>query len=399
MKSKNIISVLMFFLILIVLTSSVSAYGLTPARKIISFEPGLKTEIELSALSTGDEQVFFTLKLAGALEQYAELNTKSLILDYGETRKSFKVKLDLPKELPPGPNILEVQLFDQNLASTATVSVKNVIVAEIVVNVPYEGVHVDTKLNIEHGKVNEPLKFTISLFGRGNAPANCYSKININNPEGEFVDSIVSEKVHISQGESNKIELFWTKTENKGLYVAEAQVYCEDKTYDLKDLFYIGDPSLTVLSITSNKFILGEIAPIDIAVRNNWNERFNEVLVEILVLGEADKILQQFKSATEGVDPDEVKVLRSYWETQELQVGKYNLNVVTYFDYNGMVQKRFVANIQPKSLEVTQFTGQITGADDSSYVSLSKVSVLLIILIILIAINVGVVIYFKTKKK
>lgn len=399
-KTKKLFFSFLILVFILLFSFQVTAYGLAPAKKIINFQPNLEQTIEFSVLSKGDSQAFFTLKLEGSLKDYAILEQESLYLDFQDTSKTFKVKLNLPDKLPPGENTLEVQVIEQKVTSESTAVVQTAIVGQVVVNVPYTGVHVESKLYIPKAKISQPLTFTISLFGRGDIPATCYATIDIKTPTNELVETLISEKIVVNKADAKKLELIYTNTQNKGLYLAEAIIHCQDKTNILRENFYIGDPSVSVVSIISDKFILGEIAPIKIALRNNWNQRFKDTYVEILVLGPSGTIIQQFKSASEEIASEEIKTFTAYWETEKITVGNYNLNVVTYFDNNGVNQEKFIANVQPNKLTVTKLTGQVV--DNTNYESedhTSKLMFLIIIITILIAVNIAVIVYFKTKKK
>lgn len=399
MKNKHIFSLMILIILTILLSSQVTSFGLAPAKKILNFEPGMSKTIDFSILSKGDSQGFFTIVLQGDLEKYATLDKNSAFLDFEETKETFSLKLNLPQELPQGPNELTVLVIEQDPDDTTTVNVQNAIAAQIIVNVPYDGISVESVLNAEKINVGEPLTLTISLFGRGEIPAQCYATIDIKTPANELIDTLVTGKQIVAQAEAKKIDATWKNTQNKGLYQAEATVHCEDQIQVLRKQFYVGNPSVSVLSIVSDKFILGQIAPIDITMRNNWNQKFNDVYVEILVLSDTGTILQQFKSPSEGMDADDVKTVTAYWETETLQVGDYNLNVVTYFDKTGVNQEKFIAHVETNKLLVNKITGNVvnefsTEGKDST----SKISFLILIVALLIGINIAIIVYFKTKK-
>ena len=271
MNNTKIKWIFAFSLILaLLLISQVSAYGITPAKKAINFEPNLETEIQFLALSKGEFPTYFTIELKGKLAEYAELNKNTLFLDIGETQEPFEVKLTLPENLTPGPNDLHVVLIEQDPTSDATAIAKNALIGQVIVHVPYTGIFVDSKLQIEHGEISKPMKFAVSLFGRGEITASCYAEIDIKDATGKKIDTIVTNKQMVAKGDVTKIEAIWTENYNKGLFDAEAKVHCGDKTKNLFEQFYVGNPSVKVLNIDADNFLLGEINPIILTEKNAY---------------------------------------------------------------------------------------------------------------------------------
>ncbi len=398
MKLKNIFgNMSLILLVLILLSTTVSAHGLAPAKIPLNFEPNLEKEISFLALTKGDFPTYFTLELEGEFSKYAELDKNSLFINMGETQKEFKVKLKLPENLPPGPNILYVKVIEQDTLSTSTASAKNALVGQIIINVPYTGVYVDSKLEIEHGEIAKPMTFTVSLFGRGDIPAMCYATIDIFDPEGKKLDTIVTNQNQVAQAQATKVEAIWRNNLEKGLFDAQATVICAEQKTILKEQFYVGNPSVNVLEIKADNFILGEIAPIRLMLQNNWNRKFDDVFVEILVLDDFGKLIQQFKSATLPIGAEEIKEYTAYWETEKLSIGKYNLNVITYFDKKGTLQESFIADVGINKLTVQKATGQVIGAEEGK--SSSFMPVIILLLVILVAMNAGFIYYLKSRKK
>jgi hypothetical protein len=403
----SLILIIFIFIVLFLYSSSnVFAFGIAPAKTSINFEPGFEREINFLILSKGEEDKYLTLQLEGNLSNYAQLNKNNLHIAYGDTSKDFGIKLKLPSELPQGKQIIYVKVIEQDSLSGATASVANALIAQIIINVPYDGVYVEGKLDVQKGEVNKPILFTISLFGRGKTPANCYGVIEVKGPTNELVKSLVTNKILVSQGTALKVEAIWNGTTNEGIYTAQATLHCEDKMQTLKDAFYVGSPSIEILSIYSDKFILGEISPIDALLKSNWNSKFDNVYLEFFVLDNSNNVIQTFKSSSTSINAKDIATLRSYWETKGLIAGNYLVNLVAYIDDMGTNQKSYKAEVSANNLKIMALTGDVVsnsnndGEDDAiveeSFFS-KQLSVLTFLVIVLLFVNV----YFfnKLRKK
>ncbi|MGE0792805.1 MAG: hypothetical protein AB7V77_01335 [Candidatus Woesearchaeota archaeon] len=397
--NKKILITTICLLMFLVLPMLTSAYGIAPAKTTLNFESNLKQNFEFFALSTGEKPIYFSLELDGDLAQYAKLNQKFINMQVGERKKSFNVELNLPETLPPGQNILQVKLIEQSIGSTATATATNVLVSQIIVYAPYTGIYVESELEIKHGEVSKPMEFTVSLYGRGDIPAYCHATIDIKNPKNETLDTIVTNKIMVAQGEATKITATWDKNSNAGLFDAYAQVHCGDKINNLYKQFYVGNPTVSVLEIKADKFVLGKVSPIAIILKNNWNRDFKDVYVRIEVFDELNNSLQNFKSASQEIPAEEIREVTAYWETKDLDVGNYLLKVITYFDNKGSFQESFVATLGIDDLFVQKASGQVIGAKQkTSLMNSSLLSIIIIFLIIIIIFNVALIMFLKKKK-
>lgn len=400
--------IFLFFFFIIIFSSNVFAFGIAPAKSVYNFEPNLEKEIDFLIVSKGDTQKYLSLEVEGELSEYVTLDKKSLLMDYGDTSKNFKVNIKLPSSISEGQHIIYVKIIEQDSMSSATTSIQNALVGQIIINVPYDGVHVDAKFSAQRSEINKPVLFTISLFGRGKTPANCYGVIDIKGPTNEVVDTVITNKILVKETDATKVEATWKGTENSGIYLAEATVHCEDKMQILNTEFYIGNPSIDILSIFSDKFILGEISPIDAILKSNWNAKLDNVYLEFFVLDNSNNIIQKFKSPATSINAKDIAELRSYWETKGLISGNYLINLIAYIDDLGTQQKSYKAQVSERELKVMELTGKVVSQstnddedeekDESSFLS-KQISVLTIIVFLLVIFNIIFFLSFRKKNK
>ena len=397
-----------FAFILIFNSSSVIAFGVAPANSVVVFEPNYQDIIDYYILSDGNSEGYFRVELEGDLAKYATLSSKNLYINYGENEKKFSVELKLPDSIPGGKNIIKVKLIQTDSPDGGMIGAKNIFISSILINVPYDGVYVQTKFYAEHGEVNQPLKFSLGLLNKGNEVATCHATIDILGPTNNVIDRIVSDKKTLLPKASDKLIATLSNTENRGIFMAEATIHCGDNIEVLRESFYIGNPSVNVIDISAENFVLGEIVPILINLKNNWNENYDNVRVEAFVLDKNDKIVQTFKSPGESIKSLDFGNVVAYWETKNLIVGEYDINVIVYFGNGKTTQETFTANVAMDKLTVnTGITGYVTNGNagastGSGDVVVDKVdmqmSLLIMLVIILVIANISVLMFLKRKK-
>ena len=141
--------------------------------------------------------------------------------------------------------------------------------------------------------------------------------------------------------------------------------------------------------ISSDDFNLGQIVPVNIGVKNNWNSEVKGVYAEVNVLTKSGDKVQSFKSGPEDIASRNDGELNAYWDTSKLVVGEYDLNVLLHFG-SETTQETYHATINLNKMEVVSPTGNVIGDKTGNS------GMLVMLIVILIAVNIiGLVIMKK----
>lgn len=381
---------------LLLFVGAVAAWGILPARQLASYDTSTQ-ELSTIIRNTEYQEGYFKISFAGDLADYANYKGEDIIYISPETIDTdVDFTLTLPKNLPPGRNELKI-LFQEvpSETSTGVVDITLTLVGVVVVNVPYEGDYVSAQITIDRGEVSEIVPITISLLNKGDDSVVVWADVKIKGPTNELLDVWTTEKTVLSYQGSGKIETFWSGETNRGSYVAEVILHYAEKSEILEKQFVVGGRSILPLNINSEQFRLGEINKILITAMNEWNEKEEDVYAEIFVVEKDGTLVQNFKSVSDDFNSYQTKSIEAYWDTTNLLVGDYNLNVLLHFS-GKIAQKSFPVTVAIDKLSISQTTGKVVSDSSDSG---PPYFLFIILLLVVVVTNIVIIIYFRKSKK
>jgi hypothetical protein len=412
----NLNKLAMYVLLMFLLVSSVSAYGLAPAEKSIDYKPNSRENAQFRFINSEQNDLELTIVARGELAEYIELEKEKIYVNSHDSEVNINYVVNLPDDLEPGlrtADILVIPIpkdvqsgFD--VSSDTKVEAVNMpvdrsqnkvmamiaLIHQTKVNVPYPGKYLKGILNVNDANVNEHIGFTISLFGLGDERIeSAKATIIIKGPTNEEIAVIRTEETPLNVQEKTKLAASWKADVDPGRYYAEIIVEYDGKTLLLDKVFYVGDKRVEIEKIGVDNFRLGTIAKFDILLRSKWNEPISDVYAKMQVLDENNNLLTDFKTKSVDLQPLGSEDVEGYWDTQDVEPGEYDINVQVYYD-DQVSEKLFETVVSFDSIDVRR---AITGRAISGERKLSD-SVLVIIVLILIGINIGWFVYYKRKK-
>jgi len=363
--TKKIIWIVVFVL----LVNNIYGLGIAPAKTTLDFEPGAVKEgyfrIIIDDIPT---KVVFTKEKE--LGKYIKLENDVMILEEKETWINFK--MNLPEDLPPGERkggILVLQI-PKDTGQENVVMAATAVVHLIKVNVPFPGKYVNGKLFITNTKVNDPILFTTALVNWGKEKVNnAKATIVIKGPTNEEVAVMHTDSIQINPNQEVKLLTTW-QTENPGTYYAEVVVEYDGQTYKISQSFNVGSLDLEIERIIVDNFKIGQIAKLDIHLRNKWNKPLNvEGRVEIF------KDNDLISSFNEGVD-----------------IGEYDMSVKAQYD-GKTSEKTFTSVVSIDQIQFKDFAaGKVISGGEGS-----NTTILVLAVLVLIILNVMLFIYIRKK--
>ena len=389
---------LIFIVLILSLSSFVSAWGVLPAKQLIDFSSEEQI-VSLTLRNNNFDEGFFKLSFAGDLSKFIVEKDDSLIyLSPSDSEKKISFKVKFPKDkLIPGKNTLKIILQQVDVSSGEnTLSSVMTLVAEAIVNVPYEGNFVVANLDIPASKTLDDNRITISLINKGESAVNVWADIVIKGPTNSEIIRWTTEKKLLDYLSAGKIETFWKGEKNPGVYFAEVILHYGDKTQVLRKQFVVGQKEVLVEDIVSPNFLLGEINRLDLKVRSVWNDLLDDVFAQVYVVSEDGTIVQTFKSTPENFNAYESKRLSAFWDTSNLLVGNYVLQTKISIDGHTS-EKDFPVIVSMNKLSFSPSANAIRESSDSSKNSTN--SLLIILLIVVLFTNLMILFYFKKFKK
>ena len=401
------ILVLSLLIILISLSSFVSAIGVVPGYKNVVYS---KQDITYEMKVINDEGLTGTydVEASGDLAQYIKLSKKEITFTSSQSQDNVGIIFSLPADasISPGEYTIRIVVKEQHSQTDGMMALVGV-VSKLTVTIPGDGAFIQANVlapNFIKGNTNA---ISIDVTNKGTKDANdCFASVDIYTSLNAKVVSLTSDKKNLVATKSDRLVVSWMPNANNGMYLARATILCDGKTAAMgESTFSIGSPELTVESMTSGKFSLGGISKFNLVISSEWGEQINDVYADVEITKDKNSV---FKSKTESVDvlPLEKVVLPLYVDTSNFAPGDYALYLTLHYlgKDNGLV---YDMKMSTDKVVVTSLSGMVvggTGGTDTSGSSSSSgggsLTGLLIVAVIVIAIvNVVLVVRVLRKKK
>ena len=305
----------------VLLISSVSALGITPAIKNINFEPLGEVNITFYVLDASEDQIYDVLIGGGELLNYSSVNTDSV-----KGNGAFMLTVRFPEKLErPGEHFISVSVKER-ASETSFIQTIVEVGATIKAFVPYPGIYGDLSLNIIDGNVDEKIPVELHVINRGNNP------LEIRNVYVDFISSDQSlvKSLNFTPATVPVFgERYFRKyLDNSGMrpgdYIGRARVDYSDLTREINKSFRIGSLFVNITNFT-NLIIGNGIQKFYVSLENGWNSPILGVYVDVNI---SNSFNEHYLFRTPSVDlsPWEEKTVESYFDVEGM-AGSYNITL------------------------------------------------------------------------
>jgi len=385
MKFTNKIGYCVFFIVIIVLLSqNILALGVTPARKLIDFEPGLTQTVEFSIINSENKDVAVSIEVNGELADSIELSDEYLEFTSTEREKSIQYTFTLPQKMAPGTRKTEIvvrEISSPKESSGTLISARIAVAHQLRVQVPYEGKYAEIALKIAETGRTDVVNFIVPVnnLGKENI-VSARAKIDIYGSNDKKVITIWSDEQGVYSGGRSELTAAWSEDVELGKYYAKAIVfYDKESTSEVERAFTVGEVDLEILEIRVNKdFKLGDIAKFNIFLENKWDEELEEVYAEMILYTLGGEEVVSSKGATKSIEAFEKEDVIVYWDTVGVREGNYKTNLILYYDLN-IKEEELDTKISSDSIEFSKFTGAVVGVGDTNQLVMALIFGLVLI--------------------
>ncbi len=392
MKLHKFIKLTALAAIFLLLVSIVNALGLSPAKKVVYFEPNKKETVAFRLINNEAKDAQVSIDITGELAEYITVPEKIVAISKNEEYKEFSLNLDLPDKFQ------RFGLIESAIKATELVSDENAagistlpsIKGKLQLRIPYPKKYIESKLDISESDFN--VRFVMPVFNYGSEDIkNAKAVVSVFDSGNNLIKELETGSVALDVASQSKLETSW-KADNKGAYYAKAGLTYDGEVQELGEYFIIGVPFINITKIIVKNFKLGGIAKFDIYMESDWNTELKETHADAIIYKE-DRIYMQ--SATDQISllPKKETLTYLFWDTKEIQAGEYGLNLTIISEFGK--NEHFVKLTVDKDSLMTSLTPE----EIKTKSWLSVLLVLAIIIIILILSNIAWLIYFKKFKK
>jgi hypothetical protein len=329
--------------ILLMTLSEVTALGLTPARTTLDFSPGLQKTISFTIVNSEKKDMNLVVAVQGELKDYITIDEPSFFMSASQESRQVNYQLNFPKELNPGPHTAEIvvlQLPQQGSLNVTYVGAALAVVSEFVMNVPYPGKYIESRLDVFGPDNDGNYKFLLPLLSRGSFDIiGAGGTVDIRcPPDGKVIATLNTEKVSLAVKERKDISTTWTPTiQSENCKATASLVYDDEKPLTFEKTFEVGGEVLSLVNMEVNDFSLGGIAKFNAVVRNNVGEKVQGAYLEMEVYDKSKNVLARFKSPSQDIEPQQKTNLQLFWDTAGVRPDTYDSTL--FLNYNGKTDK------------------------------------------------------------
>jgi flagellar hook assembly protein FlgD len=398
MKLLNKLSI--GILVMLIMPIYVNALGVSPAKTMIDFEPGLRESFNFAVYNTGEDVKNVQLDVRGELAEYVTLDVDRFSFSNGEEMRKIGYSVELPLVLrKTGENKAEIAITEEKSFQDASGSMINVrleVVTELVVNVPINGKGIEAGIYFVNDKPDQPIEIYLPVKNIGSIDLNSV-KADIQILEGNnILERLESEKISLRSSEKKEVSLKWKPSLKSGSYNAKALVNYDGDVYEVTGKVDVGNIFVEVLEVNADNFKLGEVVKLDVLVENKWNLDMEGVHSELTFVDNNGKVVSNIKSSSVNVPALSQSNLNIYWDTKGLEEGNYDASIV--LRYAGrQSETKLNTELRKKGigLKIEKTTNTDILLGEKSY---DKANSFVLILIVIVLLNILWVRHFKEKK-
>ncbi|HLG24321.1 MAG TPA: hypothetical protein VI564_05325 [Candidatus Nanoarchaeia archaeon] len=376
------------------------AFGVTPGKKTVDFEPGLRRQFTLTLVNPDRSPLRATIMAEGELAKYIELGGNQIEFKAGESEKSFTYELFLPQNFEkPGSHKAEIIIRELPSAAESeeiVISSLVAIVSEVEVRVPYPGKYAEAELDIVSGGQNEPVKFYLRTLNLGEQDIEkAKAFVNVYDPQNNLIAIIKTDEKPIAKFERKELSAVWNTNASLGTYRATAVLDYDGVIKNIEKSFSIGDFFISLMDVSVKNFKLGGVAKFNVLAENLANDKVNSVSSEIVIFGE-EKTMAKLQSNIVDFEPKTKNEMAVFWDTEKVIEGTYDGKITVKYGEKTS-EKRAVLKVGKDKIEteIIGITGHAVDLQQASEVSsLDRMDLLIWGVVILILSNVALIIYF-----
>lgn len=369
-------TILFIFLIFctIILIKPINAVGIyVPNNNEMDFKSGLEKTFNFAVTSS---KMDIKLSASGYLSEYVSLSKTFIGSD--STDRIFKVIIKLPEKIERSGHhkvwIAAEEIIDESKIG-GTIGTSTNAIAYILIHVLNPGKYVEIRLSAPDVNLNEPVNFAVNVKNFGEENINSIkAAIDIYNPDNEKLATVYTEEKSLKSNTEETLHAQLSTVGYKaGIYKAVATLNYDGETKEDKRSFRIGELNIKIINYTK-EFEKDKINKFDIEIGSDWGNKIENVYGKIEINNNI------IKTPTIEMLPWEKKIITTYWDTNNIEIGSYDAEITIYYEGKTTIERGKIEVVKKKEALVEK-PGAIT-------ISLSTTTILILIIILLIIIDI-----------
>jgi hypothetical protein len=390
-------------ILILLLSISCSAIGITPTRFQVSLKPGQSQTVTIDVIRhTGTQCNIYPI---GDPEFIAAFASKG---NYQLPNKNNNILLtfNYPTNISRGGYFGGQLVFEEMRPNVEGAGARAAVGAPVSLLIQFIGKYAGAQLDAKDTKLNQPVPIALKItnFGTENI-ASASGTVSIFDNTHNKIGEVSTQPAPLAPMQSTTFNLTWDSNGyTKGNYYAEAYVTYDEKSATANDTFKIGTLNLKILNFsdTANQDTVNSFY---IKVENEWNDPLENLFADVTLKNISGQVAS-FSISEQEINAWQVKNMKGFFNAQGIQPGDYDANILLAFNEVGITSKQhsnasgkikvlpYTAPVKNETKETPKTTEAPTGF--SAYLTMTNI--LMFILLIFFIINILIFI-LKRKKE
>ena len=389
--------------LLLLISSQVSAIGISPGRVTVNFETGMQKEIEFKIINNEHKTMRVLFSATGELAGYITLKTPSAIVDFSaaDDEKTFTYSIALPEKLLAGEHEVKIaaaELPPEGAEQGVYIGATIVVTSQLLVKVPYPYKYAQIMLSADKFDINKTGSFYVEVENLGEQDlVGMEATIEILSATNQKIAVLKTDSRTIQAKTKAELAAKWKADVNPGNYRAIATLaYDEGKLATAEKTIAVGSMLVEVVDVSVRNFRLGDIAKFDITVENKWSEEIKDVYANMQIEDVNKNLIANVKTPSISMPALSRSVLNAYWDTAGVKEGAYSGKLLLNFA-NQVIERELKTEITLNNIKV-----EITGIGITAKAAAAgtgRQNLMFILVVLLVIINIAWFVYFKKRER
>jgi hypothetical protein len=342
--------------IILLVAQLVSAIGIRPAKTTIAFDEDRNFSGDLWVIKEEGRSSVFKIYISGEMAEYVQIDTETLTFREDEDSLPIHYEIHLPDEVPPGESTAYIVVEETvETPKSNVVSSKIILKHKIIITGPYPNKYIEVKLNFNERE--DTIELVSEVENKG--------KQDVGNVQTTFYINDKEQEKHVIKTEIIDIK----KTENKvlaskirkdlfdnGEYEVSAVTRYDDQNIEHYKRMVIGKPEIDV-TYFNQFFIANEVNKYDMELLNKWNERVENIYVDIAIKKNGEKV-DEFRTKSVDIEGLMREQINDYFDGTQRDEGEYTFElIVNFWDSVRMAANVFEVNFLVNEERHNSLTG------------------------------------------
>jgi hypothetical protein len=260
------------------------------------------------------------------------------------------------------------------------------VASKLLLRVPYSGKYSEIRLLAPDFVRGSASNFAVEVHNFGDEDIEeAQAFIDIYGPLNNKLFTLSGEKARVPAKEKALLIVNWIPDVNNGPYKAVATVLYDGQSATSEMDFQIGEPQLSIESVSVTDFTLGGIAKFDVLVGSNWGVPMEEVYGWVKV-SDDKTVYTSYKTSTMSMEPYGKQLFQGYWDTDKVVPGPYKLDIL--FNYLGRTsQEIYDIVVQQDDISIPQAGMATTDVEGEAKTSIIVLAVVVFLVLIATIVN------------